>query len=47
MSHGDSSIQYKIDKAEVKKLVKKDKMDEIYDELDELNWGIKDRMEKY
>ena len=33
-SHGDSSIQYKVAKAEVKKLVKKDKINKINDDLD-------------
>ena len=33
-SHGDSSTQYKITKTEVKKLVKKDKINKINDDLD-------------
>ena len=37
MSHGDSSIKYKSAKAEVKKLVKKDKMNKINEELDEFS----------
>ena len=33
-SHGESSIQYRIAKSEVKKLVKKDKINNLNEELD-------------
>ena len=35
--YGDSSIQYKVAKAETKKLVKRDKINNLNDELDELS----------
>ena len=35
--HGDSSIQYRITKAECKKLVKRDKINQINDDLDEIS----------
>ena len=35
--YGDSSIQYKVAKAETKKLVKRDKTNNLNNELDELS----------
>ena len=35
--HGDSSTQYKIAKAETKKLVKRDKINQLNDDLDEIS----------
>ena len=35
--HGDSSTQYKIAKAETKKLVKRDKINQLNDDIDEIS----------